>query len=263
MMILLELFFFIIYLDYCVVAEGSALVPVPLGCASRGLICHHRCWTSWNRIVLFTQSFWFNGLFKNFSRLLKFRINIFQEWVLLDSTNMKRKMTRSNCEYGKWRFSKVRIFWVWVGAVLWLKWFWGEKLKINSERNIAEGRWCFWAEDSLVSFVDYLLLKSHRILGGSFALCAAPQASLFYWVRFSVCSRFLQMQKITWDTGVNLLVFQPSCRPPYSDLLLQLSQKLVFCFKAVITWSQPKCDLVEWAVRGFLVAFFFFNSWRL
>lgn len=36
MMILLELFCVIIYLDYRGAAERSALVTVPLGCAARG-----------------------------------------------------------------------------------------------------------------------------------------------------------------------------------------------------------------------------------
>lgn len=229
----------------------------PAGLCSRGLICHHRCWMSWNRIVYSHKVSALTNRSKTSQGFWSFEL-IFSknEFCWIPHIRKGRWLVWT----GKWRFSKVHIFWGWVGAVLSLKWLGGEKLKINSEKNIAEQRWCFRAEDGWVSFVDYLLLKNHRISRGSFALCAASQASIFYWVHFSV-RRFLQMQQMSWDTGVNLLALQPSCQPPYSDLLLQLSQKLVFCFKAVITWSEPKCDL-EWAVRGFLVGFCF-NSWRL
>lgn len=102
----------------------------------------------------------------------------------------------------------------------------------------------------------YLLLKISDVFGeGPLPPALRPKIH-FCHAHFPVCSRYsYEMQKVSWDTGVNWHIFQLPCPPPYSYWLLQLSQKFIFCFTTVITCSDLKGD-IEWAVRGFLVGHF-------
>lgn len=116
-MILLQLFFIIIYLHYkllhCLSLSPSALHVLPTGLCQPWveLPSPEQILGALSGAGSFRPTFEFHQLLKNFAKLFRFQVNVFQEWVLLNSKNMKRKMTHSNGEYGKMLFSKVHIFW--------------------------------------------------------------------------------------------------------------------------------------------------------